>query len=178
MRTTLQSIRIYIVLTLLTGIVYPLAMTDLRVNVLQLSRLIGRLHRRRLLLTPMSPVAILALYRRRANATSRYWQYRLHASVREFGDADDAGAGILLWRTRRTKECARDHDAELRLDGLDHCVVVGLRIFALFLRRSEERHRLFRNHRQPQLGGPSRHHARPRHRRTTRSLCSSSAPTR
>ena len=27
MKTTLQSIRIYIVLTLLTGIIYPLAMT-------------------------------------------------------------------------------------------------------------------------------------------------------
>src|SRR5207248_37695 len=51
------------------------------------------------------------------------------------------------------------HDAELRLDGLDHCVVVGLRIFALFLRRSEERHGLFWNHRQPELGGPARHHA-------------------
>jgi len=48
MKTTLQSIRIYIVLTLLTGIIYPLAMTELRVNVLQLSRLLDRLHRRRL----------------------------------------------------------------------------------------------------------------------------------
>ena len=48
MKTTLQSIRIYIVLTLLTGIIYPLAMTELRVNVLRLSRLLDRLDRTRL----------------------------------------------------------------------------------------------------------------------------------
>ena len=110
-------------------------------------------------LTQVSPVTILAAYRRTTNATSRYWQYRLHAAVRQPGDVDDAGAGILLWRARRTKERARHHDAELRLDGLDHGVVVGLRILALFLRRSEERHGLFRHHRQPELGGPARHHA-------------------
>ena len=39
-------------------------------------------------------------------------------------------------------------------------LVVGLRILALFLRRSEERHGLLWNHRQPELGGPARHHAR------------------
>ncbi|HWX17585.1 MAG TPA: potassium-transporting ATPase subunit C [Chthoniobacterales bacterium] len=58
MKTRLQSIRIYVVLTLLTGIIYPLAMTgvaqllfpkrgflgELRVNVLQLNGLLGRLH--------------------------------------------------------------------------------------------------------------------------------------
>ena len=58
MKTTLQLIRIYIVLTLLTGIIYPLAKTEvaeplfpkqgflgeLRVNVLQLNGLLGRLH--------------------------------------------------------------------------------------------------------------------------------------
>ena len=47
MKSTLQSIRIYIVLTLLTGIIYPLAMTEPRVNVLQLNRLLDRLHRTR-----------------------------------------------------------------------------------------------------------------------------------
>jgi len=58
MKTRLQSIRIYVVLALLTGIIYPLAMTgvaqllfpkqgflaELRVNVLQLNGLLDRLH--------------------------------------------------------------------------------------------------------------------------------------
>src|SRR5713101_8951529 len=92
------------------------------------------------------------------HVTSRYWKYCLHAPVREPGDVDDARAGIFLRRARWTKERARHHDAELRLDGLDHGVVVGLRVLALFFRRSEERRGLFRNHRQPELGGPARHH--------------------
>src|SRR6266705_3268760 len=74
------------------------------------------------------------------HVTSRYWKYRFHALVCELGDADDARVGIFLRRTRRTKERARHHDAEFRLDGLDHGAVVGLRFLALFLRRSEKRH--------------------------------------
>src|SRR6266478_1927657 len=46
------------------------------------------------------------------HVTSRYWKYRFHAPVCEPGDADDARVGILLWRTRRTKERARHHDAK------------------------------------------------------------------
>src|SRR5437016_6447393 len=76
------------------------------------------------------------------NVTSRYWQYRLHAPVREPGDADDAGAGIFLRRTRRSKECAGHHDAELRFDGMDHGPMVGLWILGLLLGRSQERHGL------------------------------------
>src|SRR6266480_5652234 len=83
------------------------------------------------------------------HVTSRYWKYRFYALVREPGDVDDAGAGIFLRRARWPKERARHHDAEFRLDGLDHGVVVGLRVFALFLRRSEERHGFLWHHRQP-----------------------------
>src|SRR5713101_1573817 len=93
------------------------------------------------------------------HVTSRYWKYCLHAPVREPGDVDDARAGIFLRRARWTKERARHYDAEFRLNGLDHGVVVGLRILALFFRRSENRHGFLWHYRQPELGRPARHHA-------------------
>src|SRR5205823_11016670 len=88
------------------------------------------------------------------NVTSRYWQYRLHAPLREPGDVDDAGACFLLRRTRRTKERPRHHDAKLCLDGLDHGPLVGLRILGLFVGRSHKRHGCFWHHRPFRLGGP------------------------
>src|SRR2546423_13606155 len=74
------------------------------------------------------------------HVTSRYWQHCLHAPVRQPGHVDDTGAGLFLRRTCWKEERPRHHDAKLRLDGLDHGVVVGLRIFALLLGRSKERH--------------------------------------
>src|SRR5437773_10176487 len=91
---------------------------------------------------------------------SRYWEHRLHAPLREPGDVNDAGAGVLLRRARRTKKCAGHHDAELRLDGLDHGLVVGLWILDVLLGRSEKRDGFFWNHRQLRLGGRAWHHAR------------------
>src|SRR6202040_4331272 len=86
-------------------------------------------------------------------------QYRFYASVRQLGNVDDARAGILLWWTGRTKERGCHHDAELRLDGLDYGLVVGLRIFALLFGRSEERHGFLWCHRKPALGEPPRYYA-------------------
>src|SRR4051812_42709817 len=92
------------------------------------------------------------------HVTSRYWKHRFHAPLREPRDADDAGTGFLLRRTRRTKERPGHHDAKFRLDGLDDGPVVGFRILALLFGRPEKRHRFSWNCGQPELGGPARDH--------------------
>src|SRR5437773_5855411 len=77
------------------------------------------------------------------HARTRYRQHGVHAAVHEPGDAHDARAGVLLRRARRPEERPRDHDAELRVDGLDDHHLVRRRLLAvLFWRRR-------RDHRQP-----------------------------
>ena len=47
-------------------------------------------------------------------------QYGFYDSLGEPGHAHDSRLGIFLRRTRGQEERARDHDAELCLDGRDH----------------------------------------------------------
>src|ERR1035441_1436929 len=79
--------------------------------------------------------------RRNSYAASRYWQYRVHDFMHQPGHADDTRPRIFLWRSGRAEECARHHDSEFCLDGLDDGDLVFIRLFAVFQRRLAWGHR-------------------------------------
>jgi len=89
----------------------------------------------------------------------RYRQPGVHARCRQPGHAHDTGAGLLLWRAGRPEECPGHHDPELRLHGLDHLPVVGLRLLPGLQRRGG------RGHRQLPVRLPARRPARLSHYR-------------
>src|SRR6185436_488284 len=67
------------------------------------------------------------------DAAPRHGKHGVHAPLFESRDVHDSRACVLLRRPRRPEERAGDHDAELRLDGLDDGDLVRLRLLALLL---------------------------------------------